>query len=127
MAEGFLRSFDPTLVVHSAGTRPAAEVHPLAVVVIREMGIDLSGQRPQHVDRFLGESFDYVITVCSDAKEQCPFFTGTVRHRLHIGFEDPAAATGSEDEILGAFRIIRDQIRDAFQQFHRELSGGDTA
>ena len=94
---------------------------------MREAGIDISGHTPKHVDLFLKDPFDYVITVCDDAKESCPFFAGTVEHRLHIGFDDPAEAFGSEEEILQTFRTIRDQIRDAFETFHSEIAGGSTA
>jgi arsenate reductase len=120
MAEGFLRTFDESLEVYSAGTAPASEVHPLAVRVMAESGIDLGSHRPKLVDEFLGDSFDYVITVCGDAKDNCPVFTGRVRERLHIGFEDPAKATGSEDEVLQVFRRIRDEIREGFYAFYRE-------
>ncbi|MDL1893838.1 arsenate reductase ArsC, partial [Sphingobacteriales bacterium CHB3] len=92
MAEGFLRSFDATLDVHSAGTSPSNRVHPKAVEVMREAGIDLSDAFPKDVDRFINQPFDYVITVCDNAKETCPVFFGKVRHRMHIGFDDPAEA-----------------------------------
>ena len=121
MAEGFLRSFDASLEVHSAGTHPAARVHPHAVRVMQEMGIDLSTQRPKSVDLFRHEPFDYVITVCDSAKESCPVFTGKVRHRLHMGFEDPADATGTEEQVLSTFRRIRDEIRDRFREFYSTL------
>jgi len=117
MAEGFLRSFDPSLEVYSAGTRPASAVHPYAVAVMQEVGIDLRGQHPKSVDKFLREPFDYVITVCDGAKETCPVFTGRVRHQLHFGFEDPAHARGTDEEIRSEFRRIRDQIRDRFREF----------
>ncbi len=120
MAEGFLKSFDQRLEVYSAGTAPASEVHPVAVRVMAESGIDLRDHRPKLVDEFLGDSFDYVITVCGDAKENCPVFTGKVRERLHIGFEDPAKATGSEEEVLQVFRRIRDEIREGFYAFYTE-------
>ncbi len=118
MAESFLRSFDPTLKVYSAGTKPAAQVHPKAVAVMREVGVDLSTAHPKNVDRFTKESFDYVITVCDNAKETCPVFFGKVRHRLHMGFEDPAEAVGTEDEVLKVFRRVRDEIRNAFENFY---------
>jgi arsenate reductase len=111
MAEAFLRSFDAHLDVYSAGTRPAGRVHPLAVKVMKELGIDLHSHFPKNVDQFVNDSFDYVITVCDNARETCPVFTGRVGKRLHIGFEDPADAGGSEQEILGVFRRVRDQIR----------------
>jgi arsenate reductase len=120
MAEGFLKSFDSNLEVYSAGTRPAERVHPNAVQVMKELGIDLSGHRPKTVDQFLNQSFDYVVTVCDHAKEACPLFTGKVKHRLHIGFDDPAEATGSEDEIYAVFRRVRDEIREQFKKFYEE-------
>jgi len=118
MAEGFLQSFDSKVEVYSAGTEPADEVHPLAVQVMREEDIDLSHHRPKLVDRFLEQEFDYVITVCDHANETCPMFTGSVKQRLHMGFEDPAAAKGTETEILEQFRRIRDEIRDSFHEFY---------
>jgi arsenate reductase (thioredoxin) len=124
MAEGFLRSFDPKLEVFSAGTIPAGEVHPLAVQVMREKGIDLAGSRPKSVDEFLAKQFDFVITVCDGANESCPMFTGVVKHRLHIGFDDPAAATGSADEVLAVFRRVRDEIEARFGEFYRETIAG---
>src|SRR2546426_3362865 len=90
MAEGFLKSFDSTLEVSSAGTHPARQVHPLAVRVMNEVGIDIGRNRPRNVDQFLNESFDYVVTVCDNAREECPVFSGSVGTMLHIGFEDPA-------------------------------------
>ena len=120
MAEGLLKSFDSKLEVWSAGTKPAERVHPKAVQVMKEVGIDLSGSRPKMVDRFLDQPFDYVITVCDHAKETCPVFTGQVKHRLHIGFDDPAEATGTEDEIYAVFRRVRDEIRKSFEKFYEE-------
>ena len=117
MAEGFLRSFDPGLEVHSAGTAPSGQVHPKAVLAMRELGIDLSKQYPKKVDEFLNEGFDYVITVCGHAQENCPVFTGEVKRRLHMGFDDPAEATGTEEEIMGEFRRIRDEIREQMNAF----------
>ncbi len=117
MAEGFLRSFDPDIEVFSAGTEPSSQVHPKAVEVMKEKGIDLSGHYPQKVDEYLDDAFDYVITVCGHAKENCPVFLGDVKQHLHIGFEDPAEATGTEEEILNEFRRIRDEIRERMQAF----------
>ena len=99
MAEGFLKSFDPRLEVHSAGTNPSDQVHPKAVVVMHERGIDLSSHYPQKVDEFLDAAFDYVITVCGGANENCPAFIGKVKNRLHIGFDDPSHATGLRDQV----------------------------
>lgn len=118
MAEGFLRSFDPALEVSSAGTRPAESVHPLAAAVMKEEGIDLTGASPKNVDRFLKQAFDFVITVCDSAKETCPVFTGNVRNRLHIGFDDPAEAKGTEEQVLSEFRRVRDEIHHTFRYFY---------
>ncbi len=120
MAEGFLKSFDENLEVYSAGTSPANEVHPKAIRVMAESGIGLNSHRPKPVDEFLKESFDYVITVCGDAKENCPVFSGDVKERLHIGFKDPAKASGTEEEILQEFRRIRDEIKVEFYSFYKE-------
>lgn len=121
MAEGFLRSFDPEIEVFSAGTEPSNQVHPKAVEVMKEKGIDLSDHYPQKVDEFLDDAFDYVITVCGHAKENCPVFLGEVKQHLHIGFEDPAEATGTEEEILEEFRRIRDEIRERIKAFLQTL------
>jgi len=114
MAQGFVQSFNNDLVVCSAGTEPANQVNPRAVVVMREEGIDISRHTPAHVDVYLKDEWDYVITVCDHANETCPLFTGKVKHRLHIGFEDPAAMTGPEDYVLNEYRRIRDQIKMEF-------------
>lgn len=121
MAEGFLRSYDPEIEVFSAGTEPSKKVHPKAVEVMKENGIDLSDHYPQKVDEFLDDAFDYVITVCGHAKENCPVFLGEVKQHLHIGFEDPAEATGTEEEILEEFRRIRDEIRERMKAFLQTL------
>ncbi|MFK5957319.1 MAG: arsenate reductase ArsC [Lutibacter sp.] len=120
MAEGFLKSFDENLEVFSAGTTPVIEVHPLAIQVMKELGIDLSANKPKSVHQFLKDEFDFVITVCGGAKEACPMFTGSVKHRLHIGFDDPAEFTGSIDEVLNEFRRIRDKIKRDFFNFYKE-------
>jgi len=118
MAEGFMKSFDKNIKVFSAGTKAETVVNPYAVKAMAEKGIDISKQEPKSVDIFLKESFDYVITVCDGAKEVCPIFTGNVKHRLHIGFEDPANATGSDDEKLKVYRKVRDEIEIAFKKFY---------
>ena len=125
MAEGFLKSFDPKLEVYSAGTAPSERVHPKAVQVMAEEGIDISKGYPKLVDDFIDQAFDYVITVCDSAKETCPVFTGKVKHRLHIGFDDPAEATGSEEEVLAVFRRVRDEIKRDFSKFYQEQIKGD--
>ena len=93
-------------------------VNPNAVAVMKEIGIDISGGIPKDVKNFVKDSFDYVITVCDGAKEICPVFTGSVKHRLHIGFDDPAGAKGTEEEVLGVYRRVRDEIQTAFKKFY---------
>ena len=115
-----MKAFDDRLQVYSAGTKPSRHVHPKAVQVMQELGVDISAHRPKSVEKFLGQEFDYVITVCDSAKENCPVFIGKVENSLHIGFEDPAAATGTESEIDEKFRKIRDEILVAFFAFYRK-------
>ena len=119
MAEALLKSFDGQLNVQSSGTHIASEVNPKAIQVMNEIDIDLANHYPKQVDQFLNDNFDFVITVCDHAKEDCPVFFGLVKQQIHIGFSDPALATGSETEILNEFRLIRDQIKDRFQQFYQ--------
>ena len=121
MAEGFLKSFDKELIVFSAGTKPAKIINPNAVSVMDEVGIDISKNEPNDVSKYLNESFDYVITVCDNAKETCPVFIGKVKYRIHIGFEDPADATGTEEEIISVFRKVRDEIKKEFYKFYKNV------
>ena len=121
MAEGFLKSFDPFLQVFSAGTRPEKQVNPKALAVMEEIGINISSHYPKLVDQFINEEFDYVITVCDKANENCPVFTGNVHHRLHRGFEDPASATGSTEEVFQFYRKVRDQMKASFWEFYATL------
>ena len=124
MAEGFLKSFDPEMEVFSAGTNPSDRVHPLAVQVMEEKDISLEENRPEDVVQYLDQSFDYVITVCGNAQETCPVFMGDVKNQIHIGFEDPAEATGNEEEVLAIFRKIRDEIqKDFFEFYTKNISG----
>ncbi len=124
MAQGILQSIDPGLEVHSAGIHPAAEVHPLGIKVMAEIGIDISNHYPKHIDQHLGESWDYVITVCGGANESCPVFIGKVGKRLNIGFDDPDAFKGKEEEILPEFRRVRDEIMTKMQDFYlSEIKG----
>ena len=118
MAQGFLQSFDSNLTVRSAGTDPADRVNPHAIEAMKEVGVDISDHSPELVDQYLGAQWDYVITVCDHANETCPAFLGKVQHRIHMGFEDPAAAEGSEEEILGKFREVRDQIKQKFKRLY---------
>jgi len=120
MAEGFLKSIDNELEVYSAGTFPALKVSPYAVEVMNEIGIDISKQYPKKADEFISQSFDYVITVCDNAKEVCPVFTGEVKHKLHIGFDDPAEAVGSKNEILKVYKRVRDEIKRSFKKLYKE-------
>lgn len=117
MAEGYVRHFRPDFEVFSAGTSPAPEVHPLAIKVMHEDGVDIRSGEPKLVNQFIDQPFDYVITVCDSAKESCPVFIGDVKEQIHIGFEDPAMATGTEEEVIGVFRKVRDQIKNDFEEF----------
>ena len=118
MAEGLLRNLaEDRFEVVSAGTRPGT-VRPEAIQVMKEIGIDISGHRSKSVEEFAGREFDYVLTVCDHARDACPVFPGVSR-RVHWSFEDPAAVDGSEETRLAAFRRIRNQIRDRFQEFLR--------
>ena len=113
MAEGLVNHYlGDEWRAYSAGTEPAGYVHPLAVRAIAQLGIDISRQRSKSADEFRGKEFDLVVTVCDDAAENCPVWPGQ-GHRVHIGFPDPARATGSEKERLGAFRQVRDDLRRA--------------
>ena len=118
MAEGILKSFDANLEVLSAGTKPAEKVASMAIEVMKEIGLDISQNYPKLVDNFLAHEFDYVITVCGGAKEVCPAFIGKVVHRIHIGFDDPAEATGTDEEIISEFRRVRDEILRDFKEFY---------
>jgi len=117
MAEGILRAAAGDLVeVYSAGSKPAGHVHPKAIAVLAEIGIDISGHTSKHMNEFLNQQVDTVITVCGNADQACPMFPGQV-HRHHWGFDDPAHATGTDDEILTDFRRVRDQIRLVFEAY----------
>ena len=118
IAHGFLQSYDKRLKVYSAGTDPGARVNPMAIDVMKRAGIDISHHTPTNVDKYLMEDWDYVITVCDKANETCPVFPGKVRHRLHIGFEDPSLFKGSYVEVLNEFYMIRNEIRDEFYKLY---------
>lgn len=116
MAEGLLRhDAGDRFEVESAGTKPGT-VRPEAIAAMRELGIDISGHRSKHVDEFQGKHFDYVITVCDNAKESCPVFFSAAK-RLHHSFEDPAALQGSDEERLSLFRRVRDELRAYLNDF----------
>lgn len=118
MAHGILQNLDSSLVVCSAGVKPAQEVHPLGVKVMAEIDIDISKHFPKHVNQYLNEPWYFVITVCGGAKESCPAFFGQVGERLHIGFDDPDAFKGTEEEILPEFRRVRDEIKMKMEEFY---------
>jgi len=120
MAEGYLKSLDKNLEIFSAGTKPAEKINPFAVKAMKEIGIDINGGIPESVDKYLDQSFDYVITVCDNAKEACPVFMGDVKHQLHIGFDDPADGVGTEEEVMPVYRRVREEIRKEFQKFFNE-------
>ncbi len=126
MAEGLLRhDGGPAFEVSSAGTKPS-QVRPEAIEAMKEVGIDISGHRSKSVDEFADQEFDYVVTVCDNAKESCPVFPGKTE-RIHWSFEDPAAVEGDWETRLSAFRRIRDEIREKFHSLvtiaHGDRSG----
>ena len=118
IAHGFLQSFSKDLKVHSAGIKPAECVNPKAVEVMRETGIDISQHKPNSVEIYLNDEWDYVITVCGGANESCPIFVGKVGKRLHIGFDDPSDAVGSEEFVMSEFRRVRNEIKQRFAEFY---------
>ena len=130
MAEGILRQAAGDLLeVHSAGSEPAGHVHPKAIAALNEINIDISTHSSKHMDTFLDGEITTVITVCGNADQACPTFPGQV-NRYHWAFDDPAHAEGSEEEIMEAFRSVRDEIRlgfDAYASGIRENSSGETS
>lgn len=117
LAEGILRQASAGLIeVSSAGSKPAGFVHPKAIAVMKEIGIDISGHRSKHLNEFLNSPVDTVITVCGNADQACPTFPGQM-NRYHWGFDDPAHAVGSEETVLNEFRRVRDQIRLVFEAY----------
>jgi len=127
MAEGILRAVAGDLLdVQSAGSNPAGYVHPKAIEVLREIGIDISGHTSKHMNDFLAGDVQTVITVCGNADQACPMFPGQV-NRHHWGFDDPAHATGSDAEILAEFRRVRDAIKLVFETYAAGLREGDAA
>jgi arsenate reductase len=120
MAHGFLQSFDASLTVCSAGTEASGKLNEKAVAVMKEIGIDISHHTSDSVDLYLNEEWDYVITVCGGANESCPAFLGKVKHRLHIGFDDPSHAVGTEEFINSEFIRVRDEIKTAFSKLYNE-------
>lgn len=120
MAHGFLQSFDQSLEVYSAGTYASGQINPKAVLVMKEAGIDISHHTSDPVDMYLDQEWDYVITVCGGANETCPAFTGKVKHRLHMGFDDPSQAEGTPEFVMSEFYRVRDEIKSAFFNFYEQ-------
>jgi len=126
LAEGILRASAGDLIeVASAGSKPAGYVHPKSIEVMQEIGIDISAHTYKHLEQFLNGPVDTVITVCGNADQACPMFPGQV-NRYHWGFDDPAYATGSEEEVLNEFRRVREQIRLVFEAYAAGLKRGKT-
>ena len=124
LAEGILRATAGDLIeVASAGSKPAGYVHPKSIEVLKEIGIDISSHTSKHMEEFLNRSVDTVITVCGNADQACPMFPGQL-HRFHWGFDDPAHATGTEEEVLNEFRHVRDEIRLVFEAYAAGLKRG---
>ena len=120
MAHGFLQSFDKSITVCSAVTEASGKLNQKAVKAMAEIGIDISHHTSDSVSKYLGEEWDYVITVCGGANEACPAFLGKVKNRLHIGFDDPSHAVGSEEFIWSEFIRVRDEIKEGFYAFYTE-------
>lgn len=125
MAEGLLRKLGgDRFEVYSAGSDPAGYVHPLAIKVMAEIGVDISRHRSKPMHQFIDEAFDYVITVCDAAAEACPVFPGPAR-RLHWPFDDPAKAEGTEEQRLAVFRRVRDEIQSRLEAFVHQVEADD--
>ena len=120
MAHGFLQSFDPNITVCSAGTEASGKLNQKAVAAMKEIGIDISGHTSDSVTKYLDEEWDYVITVCGGANESCPAFIGKVKTRLHIGFDDPSHAVGTDEFIWSEVIRVRDEIKAGFYKFYIE-------
>lgn len=120
MAHGFLQSFDPNLTVCSAGTEASGKLNQKAVAAMKEIGIDISHHTSDSVDKYVGHEWDYVITVCGGANESCPAFIDKVKHRLHIGFDDPSHAVGTDEFIWSEYIRVREEIRQAFWKLYTE-------
>jgi len=120
MAHGFLQSFDKNISVFSAGTQASGKLNQKAVAAMKDAGIDISHHTSDSVDQYLKEEWDYVITVCGGANEECPAFFGKVKHRLHMGFDDPSHAVGTDDFIWSEFIRVRDEIKEGFYKLYTE-------
>ncbi|NQU54689.1 MAG: arsenate reductase ArsC [Bacteroidetes bacterium] len=120
MAHGFLQSFDKKIEVFSAGTEASGKLNAGAVTAMQEIGIDISNHTSDSVEKYLKETWNYVITVCGGANEKCPAFIGKVKHRLHIGFDDPSHAVGSKEFVWSEFLRVRDEIKREFENLYLE-------
>ena len=120
MAHGFLQSFNPNITFCSAGTQASGKLNEKAVAVMKEAGVDISHHTSDSVDKYLKDEWDYVITVCGGANEECPAFFGKVKHRLHIGFDDPSHAVGTAEFIDSEYIRVRDEIKEAFWRFYMQ-------
>ncbi len=120
MAHGFLQSFDYRIQVESAGTEASGKLNPTAVQVMKEAGIDISHHTSDSVAKYLDQEWDFVITVCGGANENCPAFLGKVKTRLHIGFDDPSHAVGTPEFVMSEFYRVRDEIKKAFYNLYAE-------
>ncbi len=120
MAHGFLQSFDKRLTVCSAGTEASGKLNMKAVEVMKEIGIDISHHTSDPVEKYLEQEWDYVITVCGGANENCPVFTGKVRNRLHMGYDDPSFVTGTEEYVQSEYIRVREEIREGFYRLYEE-------
>jgi arsenate reductase len=121
MAHGFLQSFDNELEVFSAGTEASGKLNEKAVQVMKEVGIDISHHTSDSVEKFINDEWDYVITVCGGANENCPTFLGKVKNRLHIGFDDPShIVSNDEGYIMNEFRRVRDEIKQKFKELYEK-------
>ena len=118
MAHGFLQSFDPNITVRSAGTEASGKLNQNAVKAMAEIGIDIRHHTSDSVDLYLNDEWEYVVTVCGGANENCPAFLGKVKHRLHIGFDDPSHAEGTEEFIWSEFIRVRDEIKEGFYKLY---------
>jgi arsenate reductase (thioredoxin) len=117
MAEGWLRKLGgEAFDVFSAGSKPAGYVHPLAVEAMQEVGMDISRHHSKSLEEFIGQPFDFVITVCDNAREACPVFPSAA-NQLHWGFDDPAHAPGTDEEKRRVFRRVRDEIEQRIRLF----------
>lgn len=118
MAHGFLQSFDPKLLVYSAGTKASGILNRKATKVMQHVGVDISHHTSDSVEQYINEEWDYVITVCGGANENCPTFAGKVKNRLHIGFDDPSEAKGTPEFIQSEYIRVRNEIKNAFYELY---------